>query len=237
MARAKKQVEADVPDGAPEWMVTFSDCMTLLLTFFVLLLSFSSFDEQEIMELMKVLSKEFNVSNKTDKEKKAFTASSVIQQEENYKSGSEKPTLIKGEESSTLAESKPDNFQDRKVFTIPSGNIFWGKGQVISHKGNEVLSEMASFLKKKPNRIVISENEAGIFSEGGNDLGLSRAWAVTDYLINKCNLDGKLISISAGSTTIGGQDTGVDKKVKDVDAETVLDRNIEIVFLERSIYN
>ena len=44
MAKSKKYIEPQEDRGAPEWMVTFSDCMTLLLTFFVLLLSFSSFD-------------------------------------------------------------------------------------------------------------------------------------------------------------------------------------------------
>ena len=32
------------PEGAPEWMVTFADLMSLLLTFFVLLLSFSNME-------------------------------------------------------------------------------------------------------------------------------------------------------------------------------------------------
>ena len=30
--------------GAPEWMVTFADLMSLLLTFFVLLLSFANME-------------------------------------------------------------------------------------------------------------------------------------------------------------------------------------------------
>lgn len=41
MARRSKRQEGG---GAPEWMTTFSDMMTLLLTFFVLLYSFSSID-------------------------------------------------------------------------------------------------------------------------------------------------------------------------------------------------
>ncbi len=35
-------------EGAPGWMVTFADLMTLLLTFFVLLLSMSTLDNQRI---------------------------------------------------------------------------------------------------------------------------------------------------------------------------------------------
>ena len=41
--RAKKQ--DDPPMGAPMWMSTFSDMVTLLLTFFVLLLSMASFED------------------------------------------------------------------------------------------------------------------------------------------------------------------------------------------------
>ena len=45
MSRERKEFVPEEDQGAPEWMVTFSDCMTLLLTFFVLLLSFSSFSD------------------------------------------------------------------------------------------------------------------------------------------------------------------------------------------------
>jgi len=39
-----EQPEERPPQGAPEWMVTFADLMSLLLTFFVLLLSFSNME-------------------------------------------------------------------------------------------------------------------------------------------------------------------------------------------------
>lgn len=41
-APPKKERKTDVPAGAPAWMVTYSDLVTLLLTFFVLLLSMSN---------------------------------------------------------------------------------------------------------------------------------------------------------------------------------------------------
>lgn len=42
---AKKKQEECPPPGAPAWMVTYGDMMTLLLTFFVLILSFSSIEK------------------------------------------------------------------------------------------------------------------------------------------------------------------------------------------------
>lgn len=44
-------VEEEEPEGAPEWIVTFTDLTSLLVTFFVLLMTFSSFEptEREVM--------------------------------------------------------------------------------------------------------------------------------------------------------------------------------------------
>ncbi|AHM56653.1 hypothetical protein EAL2_c13580 [Peptoclostridium acidaminophilum DSM 3953] len=48
--RKKKQ---QAPAGAPEWMTTYSDMVTLLLTFFILMFSFSSVDAQKFDSMMK----------------------------------------------------------------------------------------------------------------------------------------------------------------------------------------
>jgi chemotaxis protein MotB len=46
VSRKKKQAEEEAP-GAPEWMNTYGDMVTLLLTFFVLLFSFSTIDAEK----------------------------------------------------------------------------------------------------------------------------------------------------------------------------------------------
>lgn len=43
---AKREKKEAPPPGVPAWMITFTDLMTLLLTFFVLLVSMATLDEQ-----------------------------------------------------------------------------------------------------------------------------------------------------------------------------------------------
>ncbi len=58
MAGPSKKQE---PGGAPKWVVTFADMMSLLLAFFVLLLSFSSIQEAKFRELAGSLKGAFGV--------------------------------------------------------------------------------------------------------------------------------------------------------------------------------
>jgi chemotaxis protein MotB len=228
MARKKKKPDDGGPGGAPEWMVTFSDCMTLLLTFFVLLLSFSSFDEKLFRDTIVVISKEFAINKRDKKDKGAFLPTDIIKYDKEYYKGSEKPTLIKGKESNTIKEeNETEDFHDRKIFLIPSNSIFMGRGNILSAQGKKVLSEMAPFIKEIPNRIVISENSQRTV-EGNKRSGLERAWTVTEYFTADQGLSKQQFSISAASTVTN---YGANRSAKEPD------RMLEIVFLERSIYN
>lgn len=51
-----KQRAKQPEKGAPKWMVTFSDMTTLLLTFFVLLISIANFDKKKAEQVFGVLS-------------------------------------------------------------------------------------------------------------------------------------------------------------------------------------
>ena len=237
MRRERKQSEPEGSAGAPEWMVTFSDCMTLLLTFFVLLLSFSSFSDEAAFRRLKVIfSRQFSVSSKKSIEKEAVSNVAPIFYDDVLNTGSEKPTLTRGTENRLKEETEPVDFRDRKVFLISSDKIFWGKGSVISSQGRNTLSAMASFLSEVPNRIVISEG-AQSGAKGSEDTGLQRAWVVMDYLITKRELDKRKFSISATVTTAEVDSPQSTANGQQDLSTTRAERTLEIVLLERSIYN
>ncbi len=64
--KKKRNKEEGGSGGAPLWIVTFSDLMSLLLTFFVLLLSFSSIQEVEFQKALGSLKGALGVLPKND---------------------------------------------------------------------------------------------------------------------------------------------------------------------------
>jgi chemotaxis protein MotB len=54
-----EEEKEEVEEGAPAWMVTFADMVTLLLTFFVLLLSFANTDTQKFKDMLGSLKDAF----------------------------------------------------------------------------------------------------------------------------------------------------------------------------------
>jgi chemotaxis protein MotB len=229
MPRRKKPVEPGGSGGAPEWMVTFSDCMTLLLTFFVLLLSFSSFDKEVFDEFKTMLAgglPSVNLASKYSKD-----ASSLIERmrsRQHVEQGSDRPTREQGKQAGVETETKAVDFHRHKVFLISSEKIFWGKGTTISPAGHRVLATLALFLTEVQGRLVVSENLPGS-DNSDNELGLSRAWAVMEILTGKHGLDKGRFSISASSTVapvgFGNSELFAGRQ-----------RTLEIVLLERSIY-
>jgi chemotaxis protein MotB len=233
MTHESKQAESDEAPGAPEWMVTFSDCMTLLLTFFVLLLSFSSFDEKVFRKLRMIFLQSLPGVNKTEEENRdAILSTPQIELTPDLAEGSEKPTLKRGLEDNSKEDTEPSDFRRLKVFTISSERIFWGNGVLISSEGHNIMAKMASFLKGVPSRVVVSES--GPLREGNaQQFGLPRAWAIVEYLTNKENLDKKRFSISAEST----MEQESFRSGEPASAGPKSERKVEVVLLERSIYN
>lgn len=64
MSNKKKCECPKIDPGAPKWVTTFGDLMSLLLCFFVLLLSFSEMDRQKYKQVAGSMEKAFGVQRK-----------------------------------------------------------------------------------------------------------------------------------------------------------------------------
>lgn len=91
--------------GAPAWMATFADLMSLLMCFFVLLLSFSEMDIQKYKQVAGSMKFAFGVQRdvKADVVPKG---TSVIKQE--FSPGKPQPTPIKVVQQQTRDDSRDD---------------------------------------------------------------------------------------------------------------------------------
>jgi len=60
----KTDIEESSSPGAPAWMLTYADTVTLLMTFFVMLMSFSTFDTGKFSKAMGALSGQLGIGRK-----------------------------------------------------------------------------------------------------------------------------------------------------------------------------
>jgi chemotaxis protein MotB len=233
MGFKKKQPAPEEAPGAPQWMLTFSDCVTLLLTFFVLLITFSAPGNSKIKGMGDSIAKFLPGFDWADKMyRDSMSKYFQFYPAETVETGSEKPTLEEGTKGNLKKTIMPSDFDAAKVFSIPSGRIFCGRGTVISSNGREVMTAMASFLRKVPNRVVICEHSLKE-NKGGEQIGLQRALTVMEYLSAKHGLNKKRFSISGTSTM---EQEGFEGSLPD-QPNTKAERMLEIILLDRSIYN
>jgi len=173
------QVEEGGPDQS--WIVTFSDCMTLLLCFFVLLLSFSSFEEQKFAELVgafHTMSYDWIRHNRSEK-RDSFHSSRELPDDPN--DGSIIPTEFPRKDSvrPAIEMLDLDIDKDRTIFYLPAEKIFWANGVSITRDGRKFLESFAKYMAMVPCRVVIAESH-GLAQR---DLGLRRSWAIMRFFV------------------------------------------------------
>jgi hypothetical protein len=208
--------------------------MTLLLTFFVLLITFSAPGSGPVISQTSAVFRKImpGLGRSDERYRNALLNALGVEPTTSAASGSETPTSETTGWGNLTQDFSMRDFGNRRVFLIPSKRIFWGKGTFVSLQGRDVLEAMAYFLKRVPDRVIISE---GGYRGGkeGDSLGLQRAWAVLDYLAAEQHLGTDRFSLSVTGTVHR------ENAQPGVRAENGADgqRMVEIVLLERSLYN
>ncbi len=144
--------------GAPLWMATFADLMSLLMCFFVLLLSFSEMDVSKYKQLAGSMRDAFGVQNKINVQD-IPKGTSVIALE--FSPGKPEPTPINEVRQQTIEDTK--NTLDVRI--EDTGNEVAGEGVSRDVSNGAIFTDDASeqdikALLVKKLKILVKETES-----------------------------------------------------------------------------
>jgi hypothetical protein len=178
MAEKGKPKEEEAGEGAPLWIISFADMISLLMAFFVMLSSFSSYGPRESERLRTVAKMTLlpNFGWHARAPQSAFQPSSAAAGES--QAGSEKPGLETTSNNKSMKETYLSAYKDARVFVIESSKMFYAKGRTLSADGKRLLDTMAAYFGKMPGQIVVCERGP----DDDLDLGIARSIEVVSYL-------------------------------------------------------
>ncbi|MBM4019538.1 MAG: hypothetical protein FJ288_14670 [Planctomycetes bacterium] len=225
---ASRQRQEDAGPGAPLWMVSFTDSMTNLLTFFILLLTFSAFGELRAGTGGGVAPKTGGATVHSAREQLAQASPTLDSPAPRSPAGSEKPTAAPFEPTHhprpPIGILDAEAYRDRKVIRIPARLLFYGWGKFITEAGRTRLAQVSPFLAATPCQVVVAESSDAhpnhpLFARAG--LGTQRAWSVIQFFTEQEGLPAHRFGLAAGASAAA---CSLDEPV------------VEITLLARRIY-
>ena len=231
----KRKVEEK--KGAPEWLTTYSDLVTLLLCFFVLLFSFSQVDSKKFKSIMSSFQGSLGVLN---------GGTTTIEEVEELSQGSNtetdeleqlKDTLEEFTESKNLGGQITLSIEERGLVIRFLDSVIFDSGKAdIKPEAKEILDYVAEILSGdefKDKYIKVeghTDSDPIIYSPKfatNWELSAIRATNVLRYLVEEENIDGSRISSSGYSyyRPVAHNDTKANK---------AKNRRVDIVVLKSS---
>jgi len=208
---------AGSPDkGAPKWMVTFGDLMSLLLCFFVLLLSFSEIDRQKYKEVAGSLAQAFGVQRKTPANEAPKGVDMVARDfNQDLVPQFEREEFIPTQASDTRGEQLKKELEahlkgledqveveavgDRTIIRLMGGSSFDSGEVEIRAALIPMLLEVGTRLRSAPGNIIVAGHTDNVPVRKGPystnlKLSIARAAEVAQFLIDRTQIDPSRIS-------------------------------------------
>ena len=194
--------------GIPEWVVTFGDMMSLLLTFFIMLVSLSEIKEEETYQaLVDSVQRQFGYSRTID----ALTPGDARPRSSEFSVLSTTGRAKKKDTAKGGVPEKAPVGEEQKVRIVRPGQltsigsvIFFDLGSdKITPSASDVLADVAEQLRGKPQKIEIRGHVSAQFAtrtQGTSEavmLGFKRAAAVQRILIDREGIDEARFRISS----------------------------------------
>ena len=153
MAKKKKCPECP-PVGAPAYMTTYGDMMTLLVTFFVLLISFSSMQESKFQKAMGSLKGALGVL-KADRGQYVMKPRIQVFEFKSHSFDYEIEKILQQleeatERTGTHDQVKYERSKDRIHFSISNPMLFTSGEAILKNEANEILMQIGRILSMVP---------------------------------------------------------------------------------------
>ncbi|WP_373757875.1 OmpA family protein [Jeotgalibaca porci] len=213
MSRRKK-TKGNSGSGGGSWMTTFSDLMSLLLTFFILLFSMSNVSNEKFTQAAQSLSSSLIGGGEgimdgvivPFEDDNTGTNETVVPAEELEAPGLD-PALIEiynrvinFVEKNDLEDKVIITADPKGVYVNVSNAILFGKESAsISREGRSVLKSVGKLLNQLDNRVVIEGHTDDIPNAYGQyptnwELSVGRAVSVLRYLNENEHVDARRLS-------------------------------------------
>lgn len=185
--------EVEQEPGAPAWMVTYGDLMTLLLVFFVMLLSFSEIDASKYRALTESLREAFGSQRVRDMHQATPTDPKIT-----HGRGAMEESVLDQLRSiipQAFPGALPDEHEGRGyLLRIPGRVLFESGRDELKPEMKPHLVRLAELLKSEPGltlRIDGHTDDVPISTErfrSNWELSAGRALAVVHFLIDECGV-------------------------------------------------
>ncbi len=224
--------KCECPSGAPKWMVTFGDLMSLLLCFFVLLLSFSTMDPAMFKEVSGSLKQAFGVQREEvvyeipmglDIVSRDFNPVFDIDVILEKIKSAIKLELIKG-------DIEIEALNDRVILRMNDEVTFDPGSAKLRPEAKPLLAKLIPVMEKVPGEIMVAgytDNipiKNGLYSSNWS-LSAARAAAVVEFLLKPGTIaPARIAAVGYGSSR--------PRLPNDTQEHRKKNRRVEIIFMQ-----
>ncbi len=207
MAHERKPPETTGPMPVPAWMLTYADSMSLLLTFFVLMLTFSTTNDDDFQTAAGGLTSALGgLPGGTVDSAPSIVEERIADHGRASARGPEGPPELGPVSSKILSIHVriKERFEGTAVTVaagrrgfivrLPSDRIFDGPTAMLSESGRREIAAVASVIRYLPNDIEIAAHSDGSLPGGPGgtadiELSLARATTIARFFENFSTID------------------------------------------------
>jgi chemotaxis protein MotB len=191
MARKNKKNTAFEEPTSPAWMTTYGDMMTLLLCFFVLMLSFANVDEEKFSTAMYFLQGALGILPEMDasKENSRLQKMQEIKLEDNVKKIDEI-----SQEMGLQKEITVEITEGGMLIRLGSKILFASGSDRLKKSSYPVLKVVGETISGNLAEVVIGGHTDDIPISSGRypsnwELSAARAISVAKFMVDSCDVD------------------------------------------------